>query len=77
MLLGDVACQGCFGGEVRGVAVLPVAFRDAFGEVDGLEVFFEICAGGEGCAADGAAGHEPLAGAGRAGCGYCGEGNLC
>jgi hypothetical protein len=68
MFLGDMACQGGFGGEVCGGAGLPLAFCHAFDQVDGFQVFLEVRAGGEGGAAYGAARHQPLAGSGRAGC---------
>ena len=64
VFFGDVAHQSGFGGEVSGGAGLPQAFGYAFDEVDGFQVFLEVGAGGEGGATDGAAGHEPLAGAG-------------
>ncbi len=68
MFLGDVACEGGFGGECCRVAGLPGTLGHALDEVDCFQVLFEIGRRGEGCAAHSAARHEPLAGAG---CGRC------
>ena len=60
MFLGDVACQGGFGGE-RGSTASPRAGRGTFRSVNGFEMFAEVACGGKRGATGVTAGHYPCA----------------